>query len=257
MSEKSLMDMTVEELHETHLEEVGRINPVKPEENGRLESIGKLLGIGHSLLKQLNLCDDCGVRSRGNQWAKYCHETCTPRGRIPCDLPPLREHPPTIREMLEAAERRRTDLDLVERMNRMDPEELPTERDLIGPRAREYLAREYPETGKPEWWEAPAGRKKGSQARTVFEQTGADSLVVRTFPGTTPYGAAREAREWTREVLRDCGSLEDGGQVHADVIAVPTGGPLEGLYALGVISSRSGIFLKVPPRVPRHPQEQR
>ena len=65
------------------------------------EQISKKIDTAERMLKILNLCVRCNVRSRVNQWAKYCHAPCTPEREIPKEpSPPRLAAPPTVRQMI-------------------------------------------------------------------------------------------------------------------------------------------------------------
>ena len=68
-----------------------------------------MIEAAENLLKALNLCVSCNVRSRGNQWTKYCHEPCTPEREMPKQpSPPRLAAPPTVRQMLRKFEAKQT-----------------------------------------------------------------------------------------------------------------------------------------------------
>ena len=92
--EKDLRDMTLDELYESML---GDTRTGWDERSGKIERQMKLVEI---MLKIVNLCERCNVRSRANQWAKYCHVTCTgPGAMAESDEPARLSAPPTGREL--------------------------------------------------------------------------------------------------------------------------------------------------------------
>ena len=109
-AEKHPMDMTLDELYRAYLRSIRKEN-LKPghketEETkncNRLqeEQISKNIDRAERMLKALNLCVKCNVRSQANQWAKYCHAPCTPEREISKDYSsPMLAAPPTVRQMI-------------------------------------------------------------------------------------------------------------------------------------------------------------
>ena len=113
-AKKNPMDMTLDELYEAHLKSILKadlkLNRKETEEteNGnkhQKEQISKMIDRAERMLKALNLCVKCNVRSRANQWAKYCHAPCTPEREISKEpSPPRLAAPPTVRQMIHMFE---------------------------------------------------------------------------------------------------------------------------------------------------------
>ena len=124
--QKDPMDMTLDELYEALLEsnrkaslkldrkillESNRKETEETENRDKHQSeqIMKKIDTAENTLKALNLCVSCNVRSRANQWAKYCHAPCTPEREMPKQpSPPRLAAPPTVRQMLHMLEAKRT-----------------------------------------------------------------------------------------------------------------------------------------------------
>ena len=123
--QKDPMDMTLDELYDAYLESVLKAD-LKPDRKAGLklnrketeetenrnkhqkDQISKKIDIAENMLKALNLCVRCNVRSRVNQWAKYCHAPCTPEREMPKEpSPPRLAAPPTVRQMLHMFEAKR------------------------------------------------------------------------------------------------------------------------------------------------------
>lgn len=116
--QKDPMDMTLDELYEAYLESIDKadlksilkadlkLNRKEKEETEnrneqQKDQISKKIDIAENMLKALNLCVRCNMRSRANQWAKYCHAPCTPEREIPKEpSPPRLARPPTVRQMI-------------------------------------------------------------------------------------------------------------------------------------------------------------
>ena len=115
--QKDPMDMTLDELYQAYLESVckaGRkLGRKETEENENCdehqeEQISKKIDTAENMLKVLNLCVSCNVRSRANQWAKYCHAPCTPEREMPKEpSTPRLAAPPTLRQMTHMVEAKR------------------------------------------------------------------------------------------------------------------------------------------------------
>ena len=106
-AKKNPMDMTLDELYEAHLRSILKadlkLNREETESRNRRhkEQILKNIDRAERLLKALNLCVKCNVRSRANQWAKYCHAPCTPEKEISKEpSPPRLAAPPTVQQMI-------------------------------------------------------------------------------------------------------------------------------------------------------------
>ena len=116
--QKDPMDMTLDELYEAYLESILKadlkldrkaglkLNRKETEETEnrnkhQKDQISKKIDTAENMLKALNLCVSCNVRSRANKWAKYCHAPCTPEREIPKEpSPPRLAAPPTVRQMI-------------------------------------------------------------------------------------------------------------------------------------------------------------
>ena len=108
--QKDPMDMTLDELYKAYLESIlkagrklGRKETKETENRNehQNEQISKKIDTAKNMLKALNLCVSCNVRSRANQWAKYCHAPCTPEKEMPKEpSPPRLAAPPTLRQMI-------------------------------------------------------------------------------------------------------------------------------------------------------------
>ena len=109
-AKKNPMDMTLDELYEAYLKSIlntdlklNRKEMEKTESRNKRhkEQISKNIDTAERMLKALNLCVKCNVRSRANQWAKYCHAPCTPEREISKEpSPPRLAAPPTVRQMI-------------------------------------------------------------------------------------------------------------------------------------------------------------
>ena len=106
-AKKNPMDMTLDELYEAHLRSILKadlkLNREETERRNKRhkEQILKNIDTAERLLKALNLCVKCNVRSRANQWAKYCHAPCTPEREISKESsPPRLGAPPTVQQMI-------------------------------------------------------------------------------------------------------------------------------------------------------------
>ena len=101
--QKDLMDMTLDELYKAFLESIRNADlklSLKETEH-RNEQISKKIDTAKNMLKALDLCENCNMRSRANQWAKYCHAPCTPEKERPKEpSPPRLAAPPTLRQMI-------------------------------------------------------------------------------------------------------------------------------------------------------------
>ena len=104
--QKDPMDMTLDELYEAYLGFIRKAGPKlnrkeTEEAENRNEQISKKIDTAKNMLKVLNLCESCNMRSRANQWAKYCHAPCTPEREMPKEpSPPRLAAPPTLRQMI-------------------------------------------------------------------------------------------------------------------------------------------------------------
>ena len=104
--QKDPMDMTLDELYQAYLESIRKAGPKlnrkeTEEAENRDEQISKKIDTAKNMLKVLNLCESCNMRSRANQWAKYCHAPCTPEREMPKEpSPPRLAAPPTLRQMI-------------------------------------------------------------------------------------------------------------------------------------------------------------
>ena len=105
--QKDPMDMTLDELYKAYLESIRNADLkliLKETENrneNQNEQISKKIDTAKNMLKALNLCESCNMRSRANQWAKYCHAPCTPEKEMPKEpSPPRLAAPPTLRQMI-------------------------------------------------------------------------------------------------------------------------------------------------------------
>ena len=105
--QKDPMDMTLDELYKAYLESIRNADlklSLKETENrneNQNEQISKKIDTAKNMLKALNLCESCNMRSRANQWAKYCHAPCTPEKERPKEpSPPRLAAPPTLRQMI-------------------------------------------------------------------------------------------------------------------------------------------------------------
>ena len=108
--QKDPMDMTLDELYEAYLESIRKASlkldrkETEETENRNKyqnEQISKKIDTAENMLKALNLCESCNMRSRANQWAKYCHAPCTPEKEMPKEpSPPRLAAPPTLRQMI-------------------------------------------------------------------------------------------------------------------------------------------------------------
>ena len=108
--QKDPMDMTLDELYEAYLKSIRKaglkLNRKETEETKNRnkhqeEQISKMIDTAKRMLKALNLCVKCNVRSRANQWAKYCHAPCTPEREISKEpSPPRLAAPPTVQQMI-------------------------------------------------------------------------------------------------------------------------------------------------------------
>ena len=120
-AEKHPMDMTLDELYKAYLRSIrkGNLKPGDKEteeteetkNRNRLqeEQISKNIDRANGMLKALNLCVKCNVRSRANQWAKYCHAPCTPEREISKDYSsPMLGAPPTVQQMILMLKEKRT-----------------------------------------------------------------------------------------------------------------------------------------------------
>ena len=117
-AEKHPMDMTLDELYRAYLRSIRKEN-LKPghketeetKNRNRLqeEQISKNIDRAERMLKALNLCVKCNVRSRANQWAKYCYAPCTPEREISKDYSsPMLAAPPTAQQMILMLNEKRT-----------------------------------------------------------------------------------------------------------------------------------------------------
>ena len=101
--QKDPMDMTLDELYEAYLGSSRKVDlklSLKETEHQN-EQISKKIDTAKNMLKVLNLCESCNMRSRANQWAKYCHAPCTPEKEMPKEpSPPRLAAPPTLRQMI-------------------------------------------------------------------------------------------------------------------------------------------------------------
>ena len=117
-AEKNPMDMTLDELYETYLRSIrkGDLKPghketeeTKNRNRLQIEQISKNIDRAKKMLKALNLCVKCNVRSQANQWAKYCHPPCTPEREISKDYSsPRLAARPTVRQMILMFNEKRT-----------------------------------------------------------------------------------------------------------------------------------------------------
>ena len=108
--QKDPMDMTLDELYEAYLKSILKadlklsLKETEETENSnedQNEQISKKIDTAKNMLKVLNLCESCNMRSRANQWAKYCHAPCTPEKEMPKEpSPPRLAAPPTLRQMI-------------------------------------------------------------------------------------------------------------------------------------------------------------
>ena len=102
-TQKDPMDMTLDELYKAFLESIRNADlklSLKETEHQN-EQISKKIDTAKNMLKALNLCESCNMRSRANQWAKYCHAPCTPEKERPKEpSPPRLAAPPTLRQMI-------------------------------------------------------------------------------------------------------------------------------------------------------------
>ena len=115
--QKDPMDMTLDELYEAYLKSILKadlkLNRKETEETEnrnkhQKEQISKKIDTAENMLKALNLCVSCNMRSRANQWAKYCHAPCTPEREMPKEpSPPRLAAPPTVRQMTHMVEAKR------------------------------------------------------------------------------------------------------------------------------------------------------
>ena len=108
--QKDPMDMTLDELYKALVESIRNadlkliLKETEETENRNQhqnEQISKKIDTAKNMLKALNLCESCNMRSRANQWAKYCHAPCTPEKERPKEpSPPRLAAPPTLRQMI-------------------------------------------------------------------------------------------------------------------------------------------------------------
>ena len=108
--QKDPMDMTLDELYKAYLESIRKadlkliLKETEETENRNQhqnEQISKKIDTAKNMLRALNLCESCNMRSRANQWAKYCHAPCTPEKERPKEpSPPRLAAPPTLRQMI-------------------------------------------------------------------------------------------------------------------------------------------------------------
>ena len=108
--QKDPMDMTLDELYEAYLKSILKadlklsLKETEETENSnedQNEQISKKIDTAKNMLKVLNLCESCNMRSRANEWAKYCHAPCTPEREMPKEpSPPRLAAPPTLRQMI-------------------------------------------------------------------------------------------------------------------------------------------------------------
>ena len=123
--QKDPMDMTLDELYEAYLESILKAGrklgrKILPESNRKeteesenrdkhqKEQISNKIDTAERMLKVLNLCVSCNMRSRANQWAKYCHAPCTPEREMPKEpSQPRLATPPTVRQMTHMVEAKR------------------------------------------------------------------------------------------------------------------------------------------------------
>ena len=108
--QKDPMDMTLDELYKAYLKSIlkadlklDRKETEETENSNKYqeEQISKKIDTAKNMLKVLNLCESCNMRSRANRWAKYCHAPCTPEKEMPKEpSPPRLAAPPTLRQMI-------------------------------------------------------------------------------------------------------------------------------------------------------------
>ena len=88
-------DMTLDQMYRAFRD------GMKESRNDWVEEIQRQLKRMEVLLKIADLCENCTVRSRANQWSKYCHVTCKSIS-LPMthsDEKPRLIRPPTAREL--------------------------------------------------------------------------------------------------------------------------------------------------------------
>ncbi len=113
MTGKNLQDMTQDQLYEILLDDV------RNQRDDRMDEIDRQIDRVETMLKITGLCENCNIRSRANQWAKYCHITCTGPGiRQHSSEKPRLEAPPTGRELEAMVHRLNTGQPLMEGENR-------------------------------------------------------------------------------------------------------------------------------------------
>ena len=88
-------------------------SPHDPKAREYVDHILRNLNLMGQLVDALRLCRNCMVRSRANQWAKYCYAPCVPeRHPLPqiADPPESRprhfDNPPSVHDLIAEIERR-------------------------------------------------------------------------------------------------------------------------------------------------------